>query len=66
MVDRHVIIELASSLWVLLHELEEVEIGSESALEGTLLAVGWIGIAILPELGRESKYAGGDAVSPNQ
>lgn len=66
MVDRHVIVELASSLWVLLHELEEVEIGSESALEGTLLAVGWVSIAILPELGRESKYAGGDAVSPNQ
>jgi hypothetical protein len=34
-----VVVELTSSLWVLLHELEEVKIGSESALEGTLLAV---------------------------
>lgn len=66
MIDRHVIVELASSLWVLFHELEEVKIGSESALEGTLLAVGWVGITILLELGRQSKYAGGDAVSPNQ
>lgn len=51
-VDRHVVVKLASGLWVLFHELEEVKISSESALEGALLAVSWVGIAVLLELGR--------------
>lgn len=65
-IARHVIVELASSIWVLLHKLEEVKVGSESTLESTLLAIGWVEISVFLKLGRKSEDAGGDAVCPGK
>ena len=55
-VRGHVVVELTSSLGVLLEEVEEVEWRVEAELEGTIGAVGGVLVASLLQLGGEGKY----------
>lgn len=63
-VRGHVVVELTSSLGVLLEKVEEVERRVETELEGAVGAVGGVLVASLLQLGGEGKYTLRNTGSP--
>jgi len=59
-----VIVELPGCDWILLCDLEEVEICVESELERSVCRIGGIAVAVLLQVGRESMDASCESTCP--
>lgn len=66
MVGRHVIVELTRNLWILLEELEEMEIGAVTGLEWAVLAIRWNAVAIFLQERGKGERGVADAIRPRE